>query len=430
MNSTDNNEPSDTIDEEPEVFTPNNSTNLPIQDGFINNLVLQEMKTADTLKETPGRKDNNPALTAHHLHEVKGEATKEYIYGYNPMQIRKAYGFNNKYTGKGQTIAIVCAFNYPTLKHDLDVFSRQFHLPPADVKIVYASGTVPPTDAGWAMETALDVQWAHALAPEAKILAVLAASNTFVDLFQAVDVATQAGANVVSMSWGGAEFSGESQWDVHLNHPGTAYVAGSGDVGGNTIYPSVSPYVLSAGGTHINIDEHGNRYGAGEWAWVNGGGGPSLFIPIPSWQSKFKGVADKTGAYRATPDVAFDSDMASGVAIYDSTPYNDIVGWTLIGGTSLAAPCWAGIIACMGQHRKRIKNINELLYKIAGETDYTFPQKYYTDITIGSAGTYQALPGWDFCTGLGSPIVSRLCERTHRFSPFAWVKKILGLVKK
>lgn len=379
--------------------------------------------------ENPDTKENeiDSTITAHYLHQIKDIATEKYIYGYNPKQIRKAYGFKKSYTGKGQKIAIVSAFNYPTLKHDLDVFSRQFHLPPADLEIIYARGTVPPDDAGWAMETALDVQWAHALAPKAKIIAVLAASNTFVDLFQAVDIANQTGANVVSMSWGGAEFSGETGWDVHMQHPGTVYVAGSGDIGGNTIYPSVSQYVLSAGGTGVYIDEHGNRFGVGEYAWINGGGGPSLFIPVPPWQRKFKSAYDKTLEYRGTPDVAFDSDIATPVAIYDSFPFNGISGWTTVGGTSVSGPCWAGIIAVMGQGRKRFSNFSEFIYCITGETDYTVPQCYFNDITIGNNINFSATEGWDFCTGLGSPIVNRLWKKAHGFWPLTWLKNFFGI---
>lgn len=378
---------------------------------------------------------NNDNIEANTLHIAENIGTPSYIYGYNPAQIRRAYNFDNYYTGLGQIIAIVCAFDYPTAREDLEVFSKQFNLPEADFEIIYAREVKPPLDAGWAMESALDIQWAHALAPRAKIFLVLAASNTFIDLFQAVDVANSLKPNVISMSWGGAEFSGETSWDRYFQEKGVTYVAGSGDIGGNTIYPSVSKYVVSVGGTFLPLDEYGNRIGE-ERAWINTGGGPSIFVPMSFWQKRF-GLSSKSGNYRGTTDVAFVADPASGVAIFDSTPYNGLSGWTVIGGTSLSGPCWAAIIALAGQasrldlkcnvpddclksilsirsnSRKMINNCREILYKIAGEYGYNENKQYFRDITQGQAGTYFATEGWDFCTGLGTPNVSKLIRKMH-----------------
>ena len=195
------------------------------------------------------------------MHRLRGAMTKEYVDGYSPQQIKQAYRFSRWYMGIGQTIAIVSAFDYPTLRQDLEVFNRQFRLPPANLEIIYARGAVPPVNPQWAFETALDVQWSHALAPFARIVVVLAASNTLTDMFQAVDVAVATGANVVSMSWGTGEFSGESTWDSHLARPSTVFVAASGDTGGQTSYPSVSPFVLSIGGTRLELDRFGRRLG-------------------------------------------------------------------------------------------------------------------------------------------------------------------------
>ena len=259
------------------------------------------------------------------------------------------------------------------------------------------------------MESALDIQWAHALAPLAKIVLVQSYSNTFVDLFQAVDVANSIpNVRTVSMSWGGSEWSGETAFDAHLKAPGVVYFAGAGDIGGQSLYPSVSQYVVSAGGTKLNYNACGEL--VGETAWINSGGGPSIFVPIPPWQAQMKDVAAKCGAYRGTPDIAFDADSASGVAIYDSTPYNGVSGWVVIGGTSLAAPCWAAIAGLMSESRQftSTSDFCDHIYALAGKIHYRQPPNYFFDITEGMAGTFSATMGWDFCTGLGTPRVKHL----------------------
>lgn len=342
--------------------------------------------------------------------------------GETPAQIHKIYNFDRCAMGKGQTIAIICAFDYPTARNDLDVFSKQYRLPKANLEIVYARGVQPPLDEGWALESALDIEWAHAMAPKAKIILVLAASNLFSDLFQAVDIAVAQGADVISMSWGGGEFPGETFWDYHLQHEGVTFVAGSGDVGGQNSYPSTSQYVLSVGGTRINRDSSGKF--VSETAWIESGGGQSLFEPMPAWQTTF-GLDEISGAYRATPDVAFDADPASGVSVYTTTPFNGYAGWGVLGGTSVGGPCLAGIIACINEQRikpslagiiacimghriKAMNNASKLFYWAAGRTSYKNPYCCFRDITSGTAGTYSAGPGYDFVTGLGSPNIKKL----------------------
>src|SRR5207245_4584002 len=161
-------------------------------------------------------------------------------------------------SGGSGVIAIVDAFDYPTAENDLNVFSTQFGLPPCTTANgcftkVYANGVKPRANCGWAQEAALDIEWAHAMAPNAKIVLVEAASNSFADLYQAVDIASGiVNAQEVSMSWGGSETSGEAGNDSHFTQGGIVYFAASGDTGGQTIYPGVSPNVVSAGGTRIH----------------------------------------------------------------------------------------------------------------------------------------------------------------------------------
>src|SRR5215469_10340874 len=156
-------------------------------------------------------------------------------------------------SGGARAIAIVDAYDYPTAFSDLQIFSAQFGLPApttANFQVVYATGTLPKPDAGWGLEAALDIQWAHAMAPGAKIYLVEAASNSYADLLTAVNGASnlvaQAGGGEVSMSWGGSEFSFEGFYDGYFTKSGVVYFAAAGDSAG-TIWPATSPNVVSAG---------------------------------------------------------------------------------------------------------------------------------------------------------------------------------------
>ena len=156
--------------------------------------------------------------------------------------------------GGARMIALVDAYDAPNAANDLAKFSLQFGLPPASFQVVYATGVKPSYDMGWEFEASLDVQWAHAMAPEAKIVLVEAASNSFKDLMVAEDVAAKmvnaAGGGEVSNSWGGGEFSGETAYDSHFVKPGVVFLASAGDFPG-TSWPGTSPNVVSAGGTTV-----------------------------------------------------------------------------------------------------------------------------------------------------------------------------------
>jgi hypothetical protein len=332
--------------------------------------------------------------------------------GYSPAQIRHAYGFDQlSVNGSGITIAIVDAFHDPTAFNDLNVFSTQFGLPTATLNTpgpnqfkfiqAFAQGSQPKTNAGWAQEISLDVQWAHAIAPKATIMLVETADNSFDNLLGGVDYAVANGAKVVSMSWGANDFAGESAYDSHFNVSGVAFVASAGDSGGVVEYPSASPYVLSVGGTHLPLDKYGNRITTNpETAWSSGGGGVSSNEALPTYQSSY----GLTYSGRATPDVAYDADPNTGVAVYDSTRYLFWSGWQVFGGTSIGAPQWAGLIALADQSRPTPLATNDLTsspaYNAAGSSNYR-------DITSGSNG-FSAASGYDLATGLGSPVASSL----------------------
>lgn len=340
------------------------------------------------------------------------------VVGFIPAQIRKAYGFDQIANGgKGQTIGIVNSFDHPAIEQDLAVFSNTFGLPSCTTqnkcfRKVYASGTKPPTNELWALEIALDVEWAHAIAPEAKILLVEAADDQLATLMQAVDVAVKEGASVVSMSWGLLnEIPNEVTYDSHLIGSGVSFFASSGDLGHGTTYPAASPYVTSVGGTNLKIKK--DVY-SGETAWSGSGGGLSEFEPAPIHQITFP-IPNNPLLKRGMPDVAYDGDPASGVAVYDSIPVFGSSGWFELGGTSVGAPQWAALFAIANSLRAQARppkgpltGRQGVLYDIAKE-NYA---ANFNDIVKGKNDNCGVLctaaPGYDYITGLGTPRVQFL----------------------
>ena len=322
---------------------------------------------------------------------------------YSPTQIRHAYGFDSlSANGANQKIAIVDAYGNASIQSDLNTFCTQFGLNSTTVQIL---GSNPGSDKGWALETALDVEWAHAIAPGATIILSVANSSSINELLNAVDAAVNAGATVISMSWGGSEFSGMSSLDGHFNKANVAFTASSGDNGAGVEWPAVSPYVVAVGGTTLTLDASNNR--ASETAWSGSGGGISSFYGMPSFQSGWQ-----TSGKRGVPDVSYLADPNTGVLVYDSVNG----GWFIVGGTSAGAPQWAAAIALANQLRlnsgsSNLGWANVSLYALAKgstTTPYTVNPAYFYDVSSGNNGAYNAAPPYDFVTGLGSPIANAL----------------------
>jgi kumamolisin len=293
-------------------------------------------------------------------------------------------------TGGVGAIAIVDAGDYPTAASDLAAFSTQFGLPQADFQVVYADGTKPPVYSEWLVEEALDIEWAHAMAPNAKLFLVESVQVHTDPTFQAVQVAgnlvAQNGGGVISMSWGIPEFANETQYDKYFKTPGVVYFAASGDFGLNfPFHPAASPNVVSVGGTYFNRDGQGNF--VSEQYYSGGGGGAiSPYEPIPPYQAI---IAPIVGTHRGFPDVA--SDYCCGAIYFQG-------GWSEVGGTSWSSPSFAGIVNAAG-HLKRSSNAElTAIYK-----EYANSQQYKTaffDITTGDS---RCTTGWDLCAGVGSP---------------------------
>ncbi len=313
--------------------------------------------------------------------------------GLSPAGIKSVYKFPTSSTaGAGKTIAIVDAYNDPSIGKDLNVFSSKFGLPACTFangcfrKVDEHGGTnYPRTDGGWALEISLDVEWAHAIAPGARILLVEASSANLKDFMAAEDYA-KAHANYVSNSWGGSEFSGEANLDSHFTQAGVGIFASAGDAGLPAQYPSASPKVISVGGTSLHFS--GGSF-TSETGWGNGGGGCSSYETASAAQSGFGGYKQvNCGGKRATPDVALDADPASGVSVYDSTVYQSQSGWWVLGGTSASSPMWAARAA---DDKSGVVKPGYIY-----SSNITF-----RDATSGYNGA-PCLVGYDLCTGRGS----------------------------
>lgn len=371
---------------------------------------------------------------------------------YTPAAMRAAYGFNNVMLlnpatgqqitgdGSGQTIAVVDAYDNPNLAADLANFDQIFGLPAANLVKIDQNGNPVngqvAASASWGLEEALDVEWAHALAPKANILLVEGLSNYNNDLYAAVQKAASytggiitTRANVVSNSWGEGEYAGETADDAVFttsdNH--ATFVFSAGDNGAPAIYPSASPNVLSVGGTKLtmNMGTNGPVYGS-EVGWslggdnvppynnpyIGSGGGPSAYESEPSYQLN---VQLALGA-RGTPDVALQADPLTGVYVLDTFGGGSSSGWYRVGGTSFSAPAWAALLTIVNQGQAFTgaapvgAGAQASLYNLQHATGYyssSNPNAAFRDITSGYNG-YNAGAGYDFVTGVGTPLVNNL----------------------
>lgn len=349
------------------------------------------------------------------------------LQGYTPAQIETAYGFNQitfdggavAGNGAGQTIALIEVDNDLTLNTDLNNFDAAYGLPNPgsgwSLSVEGEQGGAPPstpTTGTETIETALDVEWTHAIAPAANIIVFEANSASDPDLDDTVAVAKRgSGVSVVSISYTRVEFSTDSSLD-HLyttvaGHNGVTFVAAAGD-SAETTHPSASSNVVGVGGTSLTLGAN-NAYQS-ETVWNNQygttGGGTSQYEPEPAYQS----AVQNTG-FRTTPDVAYDADPLTGFDIY----VNGVSTPQVIGGTSAGAPQWAALFAIADQGRA-LNGLGTLdgatqtlpmLYALVGTPLYS---QAFNDITAGTNGVYSAGPGYDECTGLGSPQANVLVQ--------------------
>jgi hypothetical protein len=346
--------------------------------------------------------------TPHH----RGVAATEPGYGAPDLQSAYNLAAAAASGGVGQTVAIVDAYDDPSAAADLAVYRAQYSLPACSpstgagcvIKVNESglSSPLPAANPQWAAEIAVDLDMVSAICPNCRILLVEATTNGLGDLGTADNTAAVAlGAKFVSNSWNGGEFSSESYYDnVYFNHPGVAITFAAGDSGYGTGWPSASQYVTTVGGTTLTPDSSVAR-GWSETAWSGGGSGCSAADPKPSWQTA--DASSPSGCLNRTQnDVAAVADPQTGVATYNtygtSTP-----GWSVAGGTSVAAPIIASVYALAGT-------------PAAGTYPASYPYRYgsatsLNDVTSGSNGTCEPSrpylcngeTGYDGPTGLGTP---------------------------
>jgi hypothetical protein len=366
---------------------------------------------------------------------------------FGPDQIRTAYGVNAlSLDGTGQTIAIVDAFDNPSIYQSVDAFDNQFGMTayglslfqqygPASAFLTVLNqdgemGNLPITDpsgagaVNWESEEALDVEWTHAMAPGARIILVEASSQSLPDLMAAVaTAAAQPGVSVVSMSWGFPESyadlaSAEAQYDRYFTtpagHQGVTFVASTGDYGSAVPeYPAFSPNVVAIGGTSLALNSDGSYNSETGWGYysnavgqfLGSGGGVSQHEGEPAYQ---QGV-QSTGS-RTIPDVSFVADPNTGVWLADTYNLSGDSPWEVAGGTSLSAPAWAGLIALVDQGREAAaeQTLGSTGSMEAQTALYNLPQSDYNVIASGSNGDFTAQPGYNLVTGLGTPVANQL----------------------
>jgi subtilase family serine protease len=381
---------------------------------------------------------------------------------YTPAQIRAAYGMfalpstSSSVTsaqatqmGAGQTIYIIDQYDDPNIAAELASFNSKFGLPGCTVTAISVSASLPlpaaPTTgctfsivyndqngamtatapapgyaSGWCTEIALDVQWAHATAPYARIILVEASANG--DLDAAVQLANQMGPGIVSQSFSGNEYSAEAINEAqYYSTANMTYLAATGDGGAAANWPAVSSHVLAVGGTSLTYSGSGTRT---ETAWSDTGGGVSAYIATPSYQTlAVPGLGAPT--MRTAADVSFNADTNTGQYIAVISQNSSTVSYWDAGGTSLATPQWAGLIAVANALRAQttlspIGQAQTLLYGLGAQAaSYAGA---FLDITAGTNGscvTCSAGVGYDLPTGLGTPNAAALLAVLSGQTPVA-----------
>jgi subtilase family serine protease len=387
--------------------------------------------TLSTLQNVlPAHSRSDPKTT---LYKCQREIDPQPVHCYGPYQIRQAYGVSDllaqHFTGQGSTIAIIDAYGSPTIQKDLQAFDNAWGLPEAKLHIIAPYGQ-PKADSEWVPETSLDVEWAHAIAPDATLNLIVAKSSNDVDLYKVTKYAVEHNlGDVLSLSFGENEKcadpalrSAEHTLFSQATSKGITILAAAGDSGSAQLtcdgtsfeeaisFPAADPLVTAIGGTDLNADAVSGQY-ISQSAWNESsifnkatGGGYSAFYPQPVYQ---RGVTNSTSG-RAIPDISLNASVNGGVIAFDSDLSTGRITISIMGGTSVATPELAGIIADgvqMVHHRLGL--INPALYKLGTSKDYAH---LMYDITSGnnvlassSIAGYPAVKGWDPVTGWGTP---------------------------
>lgn len=377
---------------------------------------------------------------------------------YSPQELQQAYGLTpllqRGITGKGQNIVIIDSYGSPTALKDLKHFDTDYGLPdPPLFQQLSPIGTVPfnqqnADQVGWEEETSLDIQWAHAMAPQAGIIVLtspvsetegIAGMPQFLQLEQyALDHHL---GSIISQSWSTTEntlftTAGEQQvltpFEQFYQHAASEHIsvfAASGDTGSANVdvnnkfypyptvgYPAASPWVTAVGGTSLFADAQGKYQSEKVWDDNDSasGGGISQRFAEPSYQKNYlpSNVQGLLKNHRGLPDVSMNADPHTAVPVY--TSFDATPGYTLFGGTSESAPLWCGLTALANQYSGHALGfLNPDLYRLGSDSQTA--HNVFHDIVGGNNSAekipgYSATSGWDAATGWGTPIGDALLQ--------------------
>ena len=364
-----------------------------------------------------------------HVKGVHHDSPADTPGGYAPNDLLSAYSLPQN-GGSGQTVAIVDAYDDPSAEADLSVYRAQYGLPACTTlngcfrKVdEWGGDAYPQPDEGWGGEESLDLDMVSAIAPEAHIILVEAATANTADLGTGVNEAVALGAKFVSNSYGSNYSPDPSSEDpddpgydaAYFNHPGVAIIASAGDDGYGVSYPAASPYVTAVGGT--TLTHNGGSWQESAWnsAWLNGegttswgatGSGCSAVEPKPLFQT------DGGCPGRTVADVSAVADPVTGVAVYDTDTDTD-GGWGVFGGTSAAAPIIAGVYALAGAPAadtypnsypyEHVDSLHDVTTGDDASCGPTIGCGFGTAPDCDPAYLCQAAVGYDGPTGLGTP---------------------------
>jgi hypothetical protein len=338
---------------------------------------------------------------------------------YDPCYLDSAYNVASAAAthggGVGQIVAIVDAYSDPNVTANLASYRSFFGLSTCPTGTVThgastcifdvvnqngSSTSLPAGNSGWGEEISLDVEMVSAICQNCQIALVEASSSSMANLGTGVNTAVAMGANVVSNSYGGSEYSSEvNDSNAYFNHPGVAIVAATGDNGFGVEFPAASPTVTAVGGTSLlqSTDTGARAANATETVWSGAGAGCSAYEPKPSWQS------DPGCAKRMVADVSAIADPNTGVWVYDT--YGTGFTWGAFGGTSVATPIISSMYALAGNSLGAATTPasytyanQSSLYKVTSGTDGSCSTLYYCNAADSVSGT-----GYNGPTGLGTP---------------------------
>lgn len=308
---------------------------------------------------------------------------------FTPNDIRKAYSVQNIDSlpnVRRPIITIISCFKNPYLTNDVNRFGQLFNLPKCNLEIFNLSNTF---NYQWAIEMTLDVQWAYAMNPYAKIRVVSAKSSKFSDVIQAINFANSKGTDIMSMSFGMNDNGGLNSYNRYFSNTNIVYIASSGD---NSIvsFPSSCTNVVAVGGTSLILDSNKNR--TSETVWSFSGCGYSASFSKPFYQPL-------SSSRRITPDISCVADPNTACyVVLNNKLYS-------IGGTSLSCPIYAGIISSHFQ-QKQLNNKRPIYTSVLGRSNSIQPLLYsktnwFYDVVQGKSGSYSATRGFDVASGLG-----------------------------